>query len=119
MQFHKLLGQCQPEASPFFLVRIVAPDLAKFLEDRCLVLLSDPDASVSYGNLHRAVGLVGSKLDPSPLRCELHRIGKEIEKNLFDLALVADEIAKTLVYGEVQCYSMADGALAHERPGIF
>jgi hypothetical protein len=37
MQFHKLLGQCQPKSSAFFLVSKVT-DLAKFLENRCLIL---------------------------------------------------------------------------------
>ena len=59
MQFDKLLGQCQPKSSPFFLVSIVAPHLAKFLEDRCLILRGNPDPGVTDRDFYRAVGLPG------------------------------------------------------------
>ena len=52
--------------------------------------------------------------DPSSLGGELHRVGKQIEKNLFDLALIADEFAKTLVHVDVERNAVLGGALAHK-----
>ena len=78
-------------------MRIVSSHLAKFLEDPCLVLWGDADAGVTDRDLHSTVSLPGFNPDPSSLRGELHRVGKEIEKYLLDLPLVTDEIAKTLV----------------------
>ena len=76
---------------------VVASHLAKFLEDLYLVLGRDPDPGVTDRNLHRAISLPGANFDPSSLRGELHRVGKKVKQDLFDLALVTDEIAKTLV----------------------
>ena len=48
------------------------------------------------------VSLPGVNSDPSSLRGELHRVGQQVEKNLLDLALVADEIAKPFVNRNVE-----------------
>ena len=119
MQFHKLLGQCQPKSSPFFLVSIVAPYLAKFLEDRCLIIRGDPDPGVSDRDLDSAIDLPGANSDPSSLRSELHGVGKKVEKDLFDLALVADEVAEPLVHGQIQCYSVGGPRARAQTSGHF
>src|SRR5262244_2259656 len=93
---------------------IVASHLAKLLENLCLVLRRDPDTSVAYGNLHGTIDLSGVNSDPSPLRRKLHGVGKKIEKDLFDLALVADEITKTLVNCNVKIDAVLRGTLAHK-----
>ena len=79
---------------------IVGAHLAKFLEDLWLVLCCNADAGVTDRYLDNTVGLPGFNPDPSSLRRELHGVRKQIEQDLFDLSLVADEIAKTLVDGE-------------------
>src|SRR5262245_10369095 len=114
MQFDKLLGQCQSKFRPFCLVRVVASDLAKFLEDLCLVLRRDPDPGVTDRNLHRTISLPGVNSDPSSLRGELNRVGKKVEKDLFDLPLVTDEIPKTLVNCNIEIDAMLCGTLAHK-----
>src|SRR6266550_4954565 len=88
---------------------IVGAYLAEFLEYLWLILGGDPDAGVTHRNLHSAVLLPGINSDPSSLRSELHGIGKKVEKDLFDLALVADEIAKTLVNSNVESDAMLGG----------
>src|SRR5262245_832333 len=95
-------------------MRIVASYLAKFLEDLCLVLRRDPDPGVTDRNLHRAVGLLGGNADPSSLRCKLHRVGKEVEENLFDLALITNEIPKALINRNLEIDAMLGSTLAHE-----
>src|SRR5262245_46693455 len=114
MQFDKLLGQCQSKSCPFSLVSLVASDLAKFLEDLCLVLRGDPDPGVTDRNLHRAISLPGVNADPSSLRRELHGIRKQVEKNLLDLPFIADEVPKSLVNCNVGIDAMLCGTLAHK-----
>ena len=97
---------------------IVAPHLAKFLEDRCLILRGDPDAGVADRYLYQAICLPGFNSNPSSLRCELHRVGEEIEKNLFYLSLVADKVSKALVNGNVEIDAVLGGPLAHKRARI-
>src|SRR4030095_3123618 len=101
-QFDNLLGQGYPKSRSLDLMRIVGPHLAEFLEYLRLILRGDPDAGVTDRNLYRTVCLPGLNSNPSFLRGELHCVGKQIEKNLFDLALIADEVAKTLVNGNVK-----------------
>lgn len=40
------------------------------------------------------MSLLSVNFDPSSLRGELKGIGKQVEKNLLDLPLVADEVAR-------------------------
>src|SRR5262249_12995148 len=115
MQFYKLLGQSKPKSSPFSLVSVVAPHLAKFLENLCLVLRRDPDPGVTDGDLYRTISPPGVDSDPPSFRRELHRVGKKIEKYLFDLALIADEISKALVNCNVEIDAVLGGTLAHKR----
>ena len=77
-------------------MRIVGANLAEFLEDGRLVLRGDPNAGVSYRNLHGTVSLPGVNSNAPSLRSKLHRVGKEVEEYLLDLALIAHEIAKAL-----------------------
>src|SRR4029453_8130313 len=95
-------------------MRIVGPHLAEFLEYLRLILRGDPDAGVTDRNLYRTVCLPGLNSNPSFLRGELHCVGKQIEKNLFDLALIADEVAKTLVNGNVKIDAVLGGSLTHK-----
>src|SRR6516162_8127315 len=81
---------------------IVASHLAKFLEDPCLILWGNPDSRVSDRNLHRTISLPCFNSNPSSLRRELHCIGKQVEKNLFDLPLVTHEVPKTLVDRDIE-----------------
>ena len=90
---------------------VVAPDLAKFLEDLCLVLRRDPDAGVTDRYLYRTISLPGVNSNPSSLRGELHCVGKQVEKNLFYLSLIADEVAKPLVNCNVKVDAVLGGAL--------
>jgi hypothetical protein len=48
---------------------------------------------------------------PAPWR-ELARVGKQIKQNLFDLALVADDVAQALVNGNVERDAVPGGGLA-------
>ena len=97
MQLDKLLGERQAKSGPLDLVRIVGAYLAKFLEYPWLVLHSNADAGVGDGDFHRTIGLPGRNSDTSSLWSELHRVGKQVEKNLFNLPLVTHEIPKALV----------------------
>src|SRR6185436_11994120 len=97
MQLDKLLGERQSKSGPLDLMRIVTADLAKLLEYLGLVRFSDADAGVGYGNLHSTVDRSSVNPNPSTLRRELYRIGKQIKKDLFDLSLVANDVANTLV----------------------
>ena len=55
---------------------------------------------------------------PSSLRSELNRIGKKVEKNLFDLALVADEVAKPLIDCNVEIDAVLCSSLSHKRTRV-
>src|SRR5215510_216857 len=95
-------------------MRIVGSHLAKFLEDLCLVLRRNPDPGVTDRNLHCTIDFPCINFDPSSLRGELHGVGEQIQKDLLDLALVADEIAKTLVHIYVKCNTVLCGSFPHE-----
>ena len=97
---------------------VVAAHLAKLLEDPGLVLRRDPDASVSYRDLHSTVTLYCVNSDPASLRSELHRIGQQVKKDLLDLALVADEIPETLVDSTSTVMPCRRGALADKGASI-
>src|SRR5262249_12538487 len=84
----------------------------------CLILWRDPNPGVTDRNFNRAVGLPGANSNPSSLRCELDGVGKKIEKDLFDLALVADEVAKPLVNSNIEVDAVLSGALADKGAGI-
>ena len=73
-----------------------------------------PDADVTDRDLHRTISLPGVNSDPSALRGELHRVGKKVKQDLFDLALVTDEIAKTLINCNVEVDAMLGGPLPHK-----
>src|SRR5215468_1081949 len=95
-------------------MRIVGSHLAKFLKNPCLVFRGDADAGVTDGDFYSAVGLPGINSNPSALRGELHRVGKQIEQYLLDLALITDVLAKTLVNGNVNLDAVLGGTLAHK-----
>src|SRR5262245_20987834 len=95
----------------FLLVRIVTPHLAKLLEDRRLILRCDADARVADRYFYCAISLPGIDSDPASLRRELHRVGQQIEQNLFDLPLIADEVAKLFVDGNVEVDAALGGGL--------
>ena len=90
---------------------IVGAHLAKLLENFRLIFRRDPDAGVSYRYFHRAIARLGVDSDPSSLGSELDRVGKQIQKDLLDLTLVADELAEPLVEIDVECNAMAGGTL--------
>ena len=52
--------------------------------------------------------------DPSSLRGELDGVGKQVEKDLLDLALVAGDVAQPFVDGNVERDAVLGGALPHE-----
>src|SRR5262249_12049554 len=54
----------------------------------------------------------------SALRCELNGVGKQVQKNLFDLPLVSHELPKTLVNCNVEVDAVLSGALTHKGAGI-
>src|SRR5262249_4586382 len=118
MQLNKLLGQGKSKPSPFSLVRIVASHLAEFLENLCLVLSRDPDPGVADRNLHKTISLPGIDSDPSSLWRELHRVGKQVEKDLLDLALVATKVSKALVNCNIKVDTVLDGSFAHKGPSV-
>src|SRR5262245_57399948 len=99
-------------------MRIVASHLAKFLEDSCLILRRDPDPCVTDRNLHRAVNLPCVNSDPPSLWRELYGIGKKVKKDLFDLALIADELPKSLVNCNIEVDAVLCGSLPYKGAGI-
>ena len=107
MQLDKFLSQGQTQSSALNLVRIVGAHLAKLLENFRLIFRRDPDAGVSYRYFDRAIALLGVDSDPPSLGSELDRVRKQIQKDLLDLTLVADELAEPLVEIDVECNAMA------------
>src|SRR5262245_50235010 len=99
-------------------MRVVAPHLAKFLEDLCLVLRRDPDPGVADRYFYRTICLLGFNSDPSSLRGELNGIGKKIKKNLFDLALIAHELPKALINSNVKVDAVLCSPLAYKGARI-
>src|SRR4029450_4042675 len=97
---------------------IVRSHLAEFFKNLCLILGGDPDAGVTDRYLHRTICLPGVNSNPSSLWGELHCVGEQIEKDLFDLALVADEIAKPLVNCNVKVDAMLCGSLAYKGASV-
>src|SRR5262249_56117620 len=80
-----------------------------------LLIRRDPDARIAPGGLHRAGGLRSPERDPSAFGGELHRVREEVQDNLPDLSLVADERTEPGVEVEVERDTMPSRTLAHER----
>src|SRR5215470_2941935 len=99
-------------------MRIVGAHLAEFLEDPCLIFWCDPNPGVTDRDLRAIVCLVGRDADPSALWGELHCVGKKIEKDLFDLPLVADEVPKPLVNCNIEIDTMLCGSLAYKGASV-
>ena len=59
--------------------------------------------------------LSGVNSNPSSLWRELHGIGQEIEKNLFDLPLITNEVAQALINRNVEFDAVLGGPFAHKR----
>jgi hypothetical protein len=108
----------QAEAGAFLLPRIVAPHLAELLEDGRLVLGGDPDTAVGDGDFDRPIRQPGLDADPAPFRGELDRIGKEVEQDLLDLALVTYQLAQSRIQVQVQGDRVAGRPLPDEGDGI-
>ena len=81
---------------------IISAYLAKLLKDRGLFSGRNTDTGVADRDLSTIVYLVGCDADSPSLRSELHGIGKKIQKNLLDLALITDVFTKPLVHVNVQ-----------------
>ena len=72
-----------------------------------LILRRDPYARVTDWRSpgKNFMSLPSVDFRSSPFRRELHGIRwRNFEEDLFDLALIADEVAKTLVHGEEWCW---------------
>src|SRR5436309_7666983 len=87
VQLDEPLGEREAEPGPF--ARTLAPDLTELLEDSRLILRRDADARVAYVDTHVIVLASDDDVDAPAVRCELHRIRKQVEQDLLDLALVA------------------------------
>src|SRR5690349_17492699 len=97
---------------------VIAPHLTKLLEDRPLFSWWYTDTRVADRDLRAIVYLVGRNTDPPSLRVELHCVRQKVEKNLFDLALITDVLAKPLVHVDIQGNAVLHGALAHKSPCV-
>src|SRR5688572_8095604 len=91
MQFDETPGESQPEAGALALADVVVADLAKLLEDRRLVLRGDADARVADRDLDPALRAVRANADAAAFGRELHGVGEEVQQDLLDLPLVADD----------------------------
>ena len=93
-------------------MRIVASHLAELLEYLWLIIRGDPDSGVTDRYLYRTICPPGFNPNPPPLRGELHCVGKKVEKDLFDLALVAHKLTETIVNAQIQpCNQKAAGTV--------
>src|SRR5262249_34106094 len=99
-------------------MRIVGPHLAQFFQYLWLILGGHPDADVTDRNLHRTISLLGVDSDSASFRSELNGVRKQVEKDLFDLALVSDELAKPLVNCNIEVDAVLGGPLAHKGAGV-
>src|SRR6476660_667447 len=115
MQLNKFLCQRKPQPSAFFLVSIIATHLAKLFKDHRLFSWWDTDTGIAHRDLCTVLGFVGVDADSPSLGSELHCIGQEIDKNLFDLALITDVFPEPIVHVEIQRNAVLDRSLAHKR----
>src|SRR5918996_846795 len=99
-------------------MRIVGAHLAKLLEYLWLILQGDSDSCVTDRYLYRTVRLPGFNSNLSPLWGELHRVGQQVEKNLFDLPLITHELPKTLVDRDIESDAVLGGPFAHKRARV-
>src|SRR5919109_2858395 len=99
-------------------MRIVGPHLAELLEYLWLILGGNPNPGVTDRYLYRTVCLFGFDSNPSALWSEFHRVGKQIEENLFDLALISNVVTKTLVNTNLEVDAVLYSSLAHKRASI-
>src|SRR5262245_3932261 len=113
MQLDELSGQGQPEPGPLDLLvrRAYLPEL---LEDRLLILRRDAHARVGYGDLGHAVVHRGAYVDPATLRCELERVGEQVQEDLLHLPFVAPDDAHAVVDGLPKPDSTSARPLANE-----
>src|SRR5215470_18538526 len=93
---------------------IVAAHLPKLLEDCRLFSRRNTDSCVADRDLCAIISFVSADADSPSLGCELHGIGKKVEKNLFDLSLVADVFPEPVVHINVQGNAVLDSALSNK-----
>src|SRR5919106_6235792 len=113
VELHELPTKGEPQTSPLVLGRAGA-DLAKLLEDRILVLGGDADAGIADRDLDRAVCRHRPNVDPAARRRELDRVRQQVEKDLFDLALVSLNLAPCLSHVRVEGDPSLPRPLAHQ-----
>src|SRR5690349_13564164 len=118
VQLDELLRQGQPEAGALLLPRLVAPHLAKLLEDSRLVFGGNPDTGIGDRGLDQAVLPASLQADPAPLRGELDRIRQEVEEDLFDLAFVAHDLPEARVDVELQGDAVPARPLLDQGDGV-
>ena len=98
VQLDELAREREAEARAFLLVRVVAADLAEFLEHRLLVLRRDADAGVADGDYEHLVRVAArDDVDAAAVGRELDRVGQQVEQDLLELALVGDDLAERRV----------------------
>src|SRR6476659_6788903 len=97
---------------------IITAHLTKLLKGRRLFSWWDTDTGIAHRDLCTVLGFVGVDADSPSLGSELHCIGQEIEKNLFDLALITDVFPEPIVHVDIQRNAVLHGSLAHKCPCI-
>src|SRR5690348_6534756 len=64
------------------------------------------------------VGQIGLDSDLSAFGREFYGIGKQVDENLFDLALVASKVAESIVNHALKFDPVTTGALTHEQKRV-
>ena len=97
---------------------VIGADLAEFLADGLLSSFL-MRSRVLYRNDRRAIAQFCLDFDLAALRRELHRVGQEVNENLFNFALVAGEVAEPIVNDAIQFDTMPARPFAHKQQRIF
>src|SRR5262249_60751481 len=117
VELDDLAGEGEPKPGPPPLLPR-RPDLATPLEALLLILRRDADAGVADRHLDARLPGHGRDVDAAALRCELDRIGQEIQGHLSDFALIAAHLTQAPIQYSVQGDPPPPRPLPHQQHGI-
>jgi hypothetical protein len=118
VQLDKFSGQCQSQTGPLLQFRRSRPGLLEFVKDAGLVLGRDTDAGIANGYPYFTLFALGADIDLAAIRCKLHGIGKQIDNDLLDHALVGFNGTHCRIQLELEGNAVASGAVVHHPQAI-
>src|SRR5687767_83057 len=97
---------------------VVRADLAKFFEYDVQVIRSDAYARIGHGDLKSHITKPCNDSDFAALRGKFHRVGKQVQHDLFEQSLIRNPLADSRTELERERDALAAYVVPHEVKGV-